>query len=241
MRGDEPAGTEAAAIRYFAGFAALQYARSLREDDKDQAALRTEYLSTARRTLAAAAQRPGPCQSKAKALLADPLLRNPQAKAPPPAGFAEARDRGNAALDRMAVAESELEAAGSPGREPGDSGPLTAEIVAARQEAIRCYTLALDCPARNSGRRSPVGPLRSGLFALQGGRPPRGGRGGQRPGPRGSPRSAGPAGRQNRPGRLCRASSTRPRPARSAAPTATAWSPSPSSSSASGRMSPTPN
>ncbi len=108
-------------------------------------------MSTARQTLAAAAQRPGRCQSKAKALLADPLLGSSPAGPPRPAGFAEARDRADAALDRMALAEREAEAAaaraGSPGREPGSSGPLAAEIVAARQEAIHYCTLALGSPA----------------------------------------------------------------------------------------------
>ena len=142
----EPAGPEVPALHYLAGQAALQYARSLREDDKDQAALRAECLSTARKTLALVADQSGPYQSKAKALLADPLLQGPQAKLSAPASFAEARDRGNAALDRMSLIESEAEAVGRQAVKPG-GGPWPGEIAAARQEAIQDYTLALRWPA----------------------------------------------------------------------------------------------
>ena len=143
-REGEPAGGEATAIQYFAGQAALHYARSLGEQ-KEQAALRGEYLATARRTLAAVADLSGPFQSKAMALLSDPLLRGPRAKRPEPAGFAQARDLAAAALDRMAQAESE--APGGDAAAVASGGPRAAQIAAARQEAIQYYTLALQWPA----------------------------------------------------------------------------------------------
>ncbi len=130
--GGEPAGPETPAIHFFAGQAALQCARSLPGDDKDQAALRADCLRTAGQTLAALAERPGPYQSQAMALLSDPLLRGHRGKLAEPAGFAQARDRANVALERMALAESQTPAA---------------EIAAAEQEAIKYYSLALACPA----------------------------------------------------------------------------------------------
>jgi hypothetical protein len=144
-RGSEPAGAETAAIQCFAGQAALDYARSLGAG-KEQVALRAECLATARQTLAAAADRSGPFQSKAMALLSDPLLRRPGVTLAEPAGFAQARDRAAAALDRMAQAESESAESDAAGRAEG-GGPRAAEIAAARQEAIQYYTLALKSPA----------------------------------------------------------------------------------------------
>ena len=131
-----PAGAEATAIQYFAGQAALDYARSLGAG-KEQAVLRAEYLGTARQTLAAVADRPGPYQSKAMALLSDPLLRGAGVKLVEPEGFAQARDRAAAALERMAQAESQS----------SGGNATAAEIAAARQEAIQYYTSALKYPA----------------------------------------------------------------------------------------------
>ena len=125
-----------AAIRYLAGEAAWQYARSLRADDQEQAALRRECLHTAQEAFAAAAAEPGPYQAKAKARLSDPLLVAPATKLPPPTTFADARDRATAALERLALAEDE--------EKPVKGRPETPRLVAARREAIRACTLAME-------------------------------------------------------------------------------------------------
>ena len=135
-RNDGPPGADALAIQYYAGEAALRYARSLSPLDKDQAPLRQECLNIARQTLAAVAARPGEYEAQAKARLADPLLGMPPAQLPEPTTFAQARDRAKAALDRLALAESE------------DAGPrashqLDAAEMDTLQESLRYYTLAM--------------------------------------------------------------------------------------------------
>jgi hypothetical protein len=135
-RNDGPPGADALAIQYYAGEAALRYARSLSRLDKDQAPLRQECLDIARQTLAAVAARPGEYEAPAKARLADPLLGIPPAQLPEPTTFAQARDRAKAALDRLALAESEEPLTRPP-------GALAAAETAALQESLRYYTLAL--------------------------------------------------------------------------------------------------
>ena len=73
-------------------------------------------------------------------------MRSAGAKRPEPAGFAQARDRAAAALDRMAQAESE--APGGDAAAAGSGGESrAARIAAARREAIQYCTLALQWPA----------------------------------------------------------------------------------------------
>ena len=150
-----------AAIRYLAGEAAWQYARSLRADDQEQAALRRECLHTAQEAFAAAAAQPGPYQAKAKARLSDPLLGAAAAKLPAPTTFADARDRATAALGRLALAEDE--------EKPVKGLPETPRLVAARREAIRACTLAMDSRRQRGDGRPPFAALRVGVSRLQGG------------------------------------------------------------------------
>ena len=133
---DGPPSADALAIKYYAGEAALRYARSLSQFDKDQASLRQECLNIARQTLAEVAARPGEYQAQAKARLADPLLGIPPAQLPEPTTFAQARDRAKAALDRLALADSEI--VGPPPVWTPDS-PQTAAL----EEALRYYALAM--------------------------------------------------------------------------------------------------
>jgi hypothetical protein len=128
---------ESMAIRFLAGEAALKYARTLSEDDKEQSPVRSECLRVARRSFANVAAKPNPYREKARARLADPLLASRPTESTP-GSFEEARQRGNAAMDRLTIAEAKSTA--TPTQSPaGQSGLLSA----ARQEAIKYYTLAL--------------------------------------------------------------------------------------------------
>jgi hypothetical protein len=144
---DESASAESLAIQYFAGEAALYDARRLHPQDKDQGPLRSQRLQTARRAFAAVARWPGEYQAKAKARLADPLLGAVPEKLPEPTSFADARDRARAAMQRMALAESEADLLAAGAVASADKEQLRQQIVAARREALRYDTLALQLPA----------------------------------------------------------------------------------------------
>ncbi len=129
---------EALALQYFAGEAALEQVRALTEGASE----RRDLLRRARGWLAAVSRVEGEHKRKADALLLDPLLvRGTPENDAEPATFAQARDRGREALDRMQAAEYRREVDSGRGEE-NELAELAAQRDAAREESIRYYRLA---------------------------------------------------------------------------------------------------
>jgi hypothetical protein len=141
--GGESAGEEGLAIRFLGGEAALAYARSLAGGGPEQARLRQECLAAAKENFAAVAAAAGRYQQKAKLRLLEPaLVSTPEH---PPATFAEARDRLQAAIERVSAAEAEVRLTAA--REVEVRRACERRLDAARTEAT-CYArLALQLAA----------------------------------------------------------------------------------------------
>lgn len=145
LRGDEESSPDALSIKCLAGEAYLRQAATLKKADGD----RSKMLKTARRLLRSASRIPGAHQADAKAKLLDPLLGDSGQSSDEPADFAAARDRAEAARDRMEAAEL-----GGPSDVLSDKKPdATAraeQVDRARDEAIRYYRLALSLATRET-------------------------------------------------------------------------------------------
>ena len=183
------------AIRYLAGEAAWQYARSLRADDQEQAALRRECLHTAQEAFAAAAALAGPLSGEGES----PAVRSALGR---PGGEAPAADH----VCRRPRPRRRRPGTARPGRRRGEAGPGAAgESAACRRPAGGGPRLhAGDGAARRqrADGRPPFAALRVGVSRLQGGQAARGGGVGRGRGPAGPRPSEGPAGRRRGDGRL---------------------------------------
>jgi len=151
-RGNEETSPEGLAIKCLAAEAALERARTLKTSDPDQASERRELLGLCRELLSFVSRRPGEYQQRARVLAVAPELTGGQeGELPEPTNFAEARDRGRAALDRMMAAETEkrldLEQGKRDRLEEYDK-----QIAEARREAMKYFRLALSL-------RTPQTPL----------------------------------------------------------------------------------
>ncbi|MBN2218221.1 MAG: hypothetical protein JW719_12675 [Pirellulales bacterium] len=138
-RGADESSADGLMIQCLAAEAYLEQARGLDKGDGD----RTKLLKTSRRLLRAATRFPGAHQAKAKAMLLDPLLASSREASGEPADFAGARDRADAAKDRMQAAELSDRADQGDEDAPNDDASRAERIAAARDEAIRYYRAAL--------------------------------------------------------------------------------------------------
>lgn len=142
-RGDEEISPEGRAIKCLAAEAALERARTLKTKDAEQAAEQRELLGLSRELLNFVSRAPGEYQQRARVLLVSPEFGGGQeGNLPEPANFAEARDRGRLALDRMTGAEAEKQL----DLEQGKRDKLAAydqQIAASRREAIKYFRMAL--------------------------------------------------------------------------------------------------
>jgi cellulose synthase operon protein C len=122
LRGkEEETRAEGLALKYAAGEAAWEAARGISEDDKGQAKLRRNCLALAREAFSFVARRPGKDQAAARTKLNDPLLSgNAGEDETPPKNFAEAQERGRAALEQLETPDlKEVEEAKLRGRAAG--------------------------------------------------------------------------------------------------------------------------
>ncbi len=138
VRGSDESSADGLAVKYYAAEAYLERARRLEKGNPK----RSELRGKARRLLRSVARFSGDYQAKAKVKLLDPLLKSAKAGPSEPADFAEARDRADAAKDRMqAVALQDR-----PGQEQGkkkDRDRTQKQIAEEMREAIRYYRMAL--------------------------------------------------------------------------------------------------
>jgi tetratricopeptide (TPR) repeat protein len=118
--------SEAAAVQYLGGQAALELARSIDTNDAAQSRLRGEYLKRAKDLLSLAASTPNEYRKQARLLFADPLLTAGQVRVETPKGFADACDRAKLAWEKL------------------QEGGLTAgQIERFQAEARECFRFAL--------------------------------------------------------------------------------------------------
>jgi len=137
-RGADETSAEGLAIGYLAAEAHLQQARSLDRGDPK----RKKLLAAARRLFRSVGRLPGDHQAEAKAKLLHPLLGNSSDQPEEPADFASARDRADAAKDRMQAAELQEEPQDA-AHKPVSPQQRAEEIAQSRAEAIRYYRRAL--------------------------------------------------------------------------------------------------
>jgi len=137
-RGADASSPDALALQCLAAEAYLEQARGLEKDDTD----RVKMLKTARRLLRGATRWPGSHQAKARAMLLDPLLAGSRDATSEPADFAAARDRADAAKERMQAIEFQQQADRGKDNQESDRNRAD-EIAQARDEAIRYYQAAL--------------------------------------------------------------------------------------------------
>ncbi len=123
-RGAEESSPQGLAIKYLAGEAALEYAKTLK--GKKEAATRKKVLADAKQSFDFVASFPGAYQKMARDAARRPELVGKNFVPPEPTDFAEARGRARDALDRMQ--DPELK----------DN-----QIAAAREEAIKYYRMAV--------------------------------------------------------------------------------------------------
>jgi Tfp pilus assembly protein PilF len=123
-RGSEESSIEGLAIKYLAGEAALEYAKTL--TDKKDAASRKQILAEARKLFDFVANFPSEYQKEARDATRRPEFVGEDFVPPEPADFAEARDRARDALDRMQDPDLKEDA-----------------IASARAEAIKYYRMAI--------------------------------------------------------------------------------------------------
>ncbi len=138
IRGDEQSSPDGLAIKYLAGGAFLQYARGMEEDD----AKRRKSIKQARELFQFVSRFPSDYQRPAKSKLADPLLGSKKTTAGEPSTFAEARERGKAALDRMQAVDTQDKLDLAAGKSENHRKNVK-EIAALRDEAIEYYRMAL--------------------------------------------------------------------------------------------------
>lgn len=143
-RGNEPLSNDGLTIRYLAGEAHLEYARGLGEKNPR----RQESIVRARELFQFVGRFAGSYQRPAKAKLADPLLgTKADVQDGEPATFAEASERGRAALERMQTLETsgkldgKLKQAAQGKKENHEKN--VAEIAALQDEAVRYYQMAM--------------------------------------------------------------------------------------------------
>jgi hypothetical protein len=138
-RGGESGSEEGLAIRFLGGEAAMAYAGSLADVGPEQAKRRQQCLAAAKESYAAVAAAAGPYQQKAKIRLLEPALASATEHAPD--DFAAARDRLQAAIERVSAAEVEVRLAA--GKMVELRRQCQQRLEAARGEAIRYARLAL--------------------------------------------------------------------------------------------------
>ncbi|NLE39048.1 MAG: hypothetical protein GX621_13580 [Pirellulaceae bacterium] len=132
-------GADGLAIKYLAAVAHLEQMRGLDRGNPDRAAMRGD----ARRLFRQVARLPGVYRAKAQDKLGDPLLGLPDDGKAEPTTFAEARDRAEAAKNRMQTAIAELRKAESEGRTE-DIEKSEREAAEAMAEGIKYCRMALD-------------------------------------------------------------------------------------------------
>jgi len=167
----EELGAEILAIRYLAGEAALQSARSALTPGpppatgegkdsgraaKNAAQRRAEMIEVARRLWESVAQSPGAYQQQARIALRAEEFAGAEAAPPAPIDFTEANDRATAALRRMSAAERQRQA-DQEQPSAADLVPYDGQIAEARQEALKYFRIAWekrpsDLPAHERDR-----------------------------------------------------------------------------------------
>lgn len=127
-RGTDEVSPEGLAIKYLAGEASFQHARSLQKPPGDPklAEQRKASMTNARQFLEDVADQPGEYQKQARALLRRKEFAGENVEIPEPANYPEARDRAKDALDLMQ--DPELK---------------PSEVAKARDEAIKYYRMAI--------------------------------------------------------------------------------------------------
>lgn len=134
-RGAEESSPDGLKIRLLGGKAALAYAKTLEQNDAN----RKEQLKAARQHLEFVARFPGEFQREAKNVLMDELLGGKVDVSEDPVDYPDAKDRGDFAWSTMVVALGSVESAQS----PEDKKKFSAEMNQARDEALKCYHMAL--------------------------------------------------------------------------------------------------
>lgn len=140
MRGDEEVSPDGLAIRCFAGEAALEVARTLK---KNESARRRELLQFASGSLEFVKRFPGEYQQRAIVALQSKEFQAGAAEKPEvqPKDFAEARDAGQRALERMSALETAIKL--DEGKGAQDSAKEE-QLEAARNDALRYFRMALE-------------------------------------------------------------------------------------------------
>jgi len=137
-RGAEESSDDGLAIQFLAAKASLAYARKLEKKDPK----RQESLINARQLLQFVAKFPGDYQRQAKAELLSEDLAGKDAEVPEPTNFADARDRGKTALDRMQAADIQMRL-DLEEKKKDNIKKYQAQIKEARAEATKYYRMAL--------------------------------------------------------------------------------------------------
>lgn len=135
-RGGEESSAEGLAIHYLGGTAALAQAESLKANDPK----RNDSLAAARRHFDFVARFPGEHQRDARAKLLGLSASSPQAEAPQPTNYVEAKDRGDFAWGTMVVAMGQADSTSDQQAQQ----QANQQRLDACNEAIRCYR---DCLA----------------------------------------------------------------------------------------------
>ncbi len=141
----EPSSADGLAIKYLAGSAYLEYARTL--DEKD--AKRRESIAASRELLQFVARFSGDYQRAADAKLGDPLLGMKAEIEGEPADFSEAQQKGKAALDQMQAVETRDNLELSQGKNDNHQKNLD-EIARSCDEAIKYFQMALTMPSEKT-------------------------------------------------------------------------------------------
>ncbi len=150
----EESSPEGLEIHFLAGRAALEFARSLKPNDKD----RRGRIKDARRQLEFVARFQGEYRRQANALLMDKLLGEKTAEQSEPKTFAEAKEKADFAWGTMLVASGRAGGATN----PKQKAEFTKKAEDARGQALAAYRLAL----RLADGQTAVSDLNSVRFRL---------------------------------------------------------------------------
>ena len=150
-------GAEGSAIRFLAAEAYLHFAKGLAKGDPGK----KRRLKKARGLFRSVSRTAGEYQAKAKTSLLDPLLTTGIVREAEPTTFAEARNRAEAAKDRIQAAELQQQLSASQDNTEV-SKEYQKEIADARDEAIRYYRMALSM----TDKETPIADINFARYYL---------------------------------------------------------------------------
>ncbi|MGD9126910.1 MAG: hypothetical protein PVH19_05975 [Planctomycetia bacterium] len=139
---NEISSPEGLEIRYLAGVASLELARSLKKNNKN----RPKLLADARTSFRFVMRFPGEIRSRAREKMADKLLASGEGKKPEPRDFKEAMEYGRAALDKIQIIELRQKSR----KQRLSAREAQRQIDEAEQEAIDYFQKSLELAKRDT-------------------------------------------------------------------------------------------